>query len=142
LVGETGQALKRIVDEVVRINALVTEMAQAAQQQSTGIEEVNTAVNQMDQVTQQNAAMVEQSTAAARNLASETAELSRLASFFKVGAFGQSAKVRPAYEEKVVSRRAPARANTVAAARAKGSGRAVVAMAPKEAPAEGEWQEF
>jgi methyl-accepting chemotaxis protein len=85
-VGESGQALKRIVDQVVQINSLVTEMAQAAQQQSTGIEEVNTAVSQMDQVTQQNAAMVEESTAASRNLASETQALADIVAFFTVGA--------------------------------------------------------
>jgi methyl-accepting chemotaxis protein len=84
-VGESGQALKRIVDQVVQINSLVTEMAQAAEQQSTGIEQVNVAVGQMDQVTQQNAAMVEESTAASRNLASETQALSDLVSFFTVG---------------------------------------------------------
>ena len=85
LVGESGQALRKIVAQVVEINSLVSEMAQAAQQQSTGIEEVNTAVTQMDQVTQQNAAMVEQSTAASRNLASETTQLSELIAFFAVG---------------------------------------------------------
>ncbi len=84
-VGETGHALKRIVDQVVQINSLVTEMAQAAEQQSTGIEQVNVAVGQMDQVTQQNAAMVEESTAATRNLASETQVLSNLVAFFTVG---------------------------------------------------------
>jgi methyl-accepting chemotaxis protein len=84
-VGETGQALKRIVDQVVQINALVGEMAQAAEQQSSGIEQVNSAVGQMDQVTQQNAAMVEQSTAAARNMAGETKALTELIGFFSVG---------------------------------------------------------
>ena len=85
LVGESGQALRAIVAQVVEINSLVSEMALAAQQQSTGIEEVNTAVTQMDQVTQQNAAMVEQSTAASRNLAGETGQLSELVAFFSVG---------------------------------------------------------
>ncbi len=85
LVGDSGQALRKIVAQVVEINSLVTEMAQAAQQQSTGIEEVNTAVTQMDQVTQQNAAMVEESTAASRNLASETTQLSGIIAFFQVG---------------------------------------------------------
>jgi Methyl-accepting chemotaxis protein len=84
-VGETGLALKRIVDQVQQINDLVSEMAQAAEQQSTGIEQVNAAVGQMDQVTQQNAAMVEESTAASRNLAEETKVLTNLISFFSVG---------------------------------------------------------
>jgi len=92
LVGESGAALRRIMDQVQQINSLVTEMAQAAEQQSTGIEEVNSAVSQMDQVTQQNAAMVEQSTAAARGLAGETEHLQELVGFFDVG--GQTQIVR------------------------------------------------
>jgi methyl-accepting chemotaxis protein len=84
LVGESGSALKRIVDQVQQISSLVSEMAGAAEQQSTGIQQVNAAVGQMDQVTQQNAAMVEQSTAAARNLAHETQLLKDLVCFFQV----------------------------------------------------------
>jgi methyl-accepting chemotaxis protein len=101
LVGESGQALRAIVAQVVEINALVSEMAQAAQQQSTGIEEVNTAVTQMDQVTQQNAAMVEQSTAASRNLAGETTQLSELVAFFNVG--GEAGK-KPQTPPRAVAR--------------------------------------
>jgi methyl-accepting chemotaxis protein len=141
-VGESGDALRRIVDQVIQINALVSEMAAAAQQQSTGIEEVNSAVAQMDQVTQQNAAMVEQSTAAARNLASETAELTQLASFFNVGTIEPTAKARPAYEEKVTPARTSGRARPTAVARNNGSGRTTAAVALKDEPAEGEWQEF
>ncbi len=133
-VDESGHALKRIVDQVVEINALVTEMAQAAQQQSTGIEEVNTAVSQMDQVTQQNAAMVEQSTAAARNLATETAELSRLVSFFGVG--DAAGKVAPRRALK-----AAGSPGTLPAARAGGHRTAVALRLREEAAAE-DWQEF
>jgi methyl-accepting chemotaxis protein len=142
LVGESGEALKKIVEQVIEINTLVSEMAQAAQQQSTGIEEVNVAVNQMDQVTQQNAAMVEQSTAASRNLATETAELARLVSFFKVGD-APSASLRPAAAPvhplpgKAVSRAVPR-----AQAHVAGGRRASAALAVKAAPAEDEWQEF
>jgi methyl-accepting chemotaxis protein len=83
-VGETGEALKKIVSQVEGINALVAEIAKAAEQQATGIQEVNAAVGQMDQVTQQNAAMVEQSTAASRSLAGDTQRLSELVGFFSV----------------------------------------------------------
>jgi methyl-accepting chemotaxis protein len=95
-VGESGQALKRIVDQVVQINSLVTEMAQASQQQSTGIGEVSVAINQMDQVTQQNAAMVEESTAASRKLASETNLLSELVRVFTIGDSKQTSHSVPA----------------------------------------------
>jgi methyl-accepting chemotaxis protein len=84
-VGQSGEALRQIVEQIVEINELVTEIAQAASQQSTGIEEVNSAVNQMDQVTQQNAAMVEQSTAAAHHLSAEAQNLAALVVNFNVG---------------------------------------------------------
>ena len=74
-VAESGNALTRIAAQVVEIDALMSEMLDAARQQSTGIGGVNTAVAEMDQVTQRNAAMVEQTTAASRELARETAEL-------------------------------------------------------------------
>lgn len=83
-VDETGQALKRIVEQVISINALVSEMAHAAEQQATGIDEVNQAVTQMDQTTQKNAAMVQQSTSAARELAKQTSTLDQMMSFFSV----------------------------------------------------------
>ncbi|MDE3114736.1 MAG: globin-coupled sensor protein [Pseudomonadota bacterium] len=136
-VGESGKALKAIVEQVTSINALVREMAEAARQQSTGIEEVNVAVSQMDQVTQQNAAMVEESTAAARSLADETAELSRLVGFFKVreSAGGERAPAkterRSAAATANVSPRGPVRPR-----------RGSAAQALKPVAAEDDWQEF
>jgi len=102
-VGDTGEALNRIVQQILQINALVSQVSQAAEQQSHGISEVNTAVSQMDQVTQQNAAMVEESTAAARSLAHETETLRDLVAFFDVG---DDAVVRTSSKLRVVARRA------------------------------------
>jgi methyl-accepting chemotaxis protein len=85
LFGEFGGAMKQIVYQIEQINSLVTDMAQAAGQQSTGIEEVNAAVRQMDQVTQQNAEMVKERTAASRNLVGETQTLQNVVKFFNVG---------------------------------------------------------
>ncbi len=85
LVGETGQALMRIVEQVKEVTAAVSEIATSAQEQATGLQEVNTAVNQMDQVTQQNAAMVEQTTAASHSLAQEAAQLATLTERFELG---------------------------------------------------------
>ena len=86
LVGQTGEALQRIVGRVAEIDTLVGEIAASAQEQSLGLAQVNTAVNQMDQVTQQNAAMVEQSTAASHNLANEAQTLAESAAKFRVSA--------------------------------------------------------
>ncbi|GAA0559993.1 methyl-accepting chemotaxis protein [Rhizomicrobium electricum] len=129
LVGESGAALRQIVEQVQQINQLVNEMALAAEQQSTGIEEVNAAVTQMDQMTQQNAAMVEQSTAASRSLAGETHTLQEMVSFFNVGKVAAAAK--PVPQPHVGAK--PGRPALKAVA---GSRRAAAA-----APA-GDWEEF
>lgn len=144
LVGESGQALRKIVSQVVDINSLVTEMALAAQQQSTGIEEVNTAVTQMDQVTQQNAAMVEQSTAASRNLATETAELSELVSFFRVNADEAPSTRRAAAPVAISAAKPAARPAPKPQAKTAASGgrRTAVAVARREDEHEADWQEF
>ncbi len=85
LVGQAGEALRRIVSQVADIDRLVVEIAASAQEQATGLHEVNAAVNQMDQVVQQNAAMVEESTAATHSLKGEAGELSSLVGRFNVG---------------------------------------------------------
>ncbi len=132
--------MKRIVEQVVQINALVTQMAQAAEQQSTGIEEVNVAVNQMDQVTQQNAAMVEQSTAASRNLAAETQSLSNVVGFFSVG----TALAKPSVPVVPIAAKPSAKPTARAAARPSGGHRAAAAVARKPAPENDtdDWTEF
>jgi len=132
LVGESGGALKRIVDQVQQISSLVSEMAGAAEQQSTGIQQVNSAVGQMDQVTQQNAAMVEQSTAASRNLASETQILQELVAFFHVASRSAAAvhpgSAQPRAKAQTTPLHPPAALRRTAVA---------VARAPQE-----EWSEF
>jgi len=102
LVGETGEALRRIVERVGEIDSLVSEIAASSAEQATALNEVNTAVNQMDQVTQQNAAMVEQSTAATHSLKSETGELARLLQQFTLDDQPRRAAAPP-----VASRPAP-----------------------------------
>ena len=95
LVGETGQALQRIVSHVDEVSKLVSEIAASAREEATGIAEVNLAVNQMDQVTQQNAAMVEETTAASRMLADQTEELFGLVSRFQLSQGGRATAPAP-----------------------------------------------
>jgi methyl-accepting chemotaxis protein len=91
LVGETGDALVVIEQEVNEITGHVQAIVEAAREQSTGIHEINTAVNSMDQSTQQNAAMVEETNAASHTLATEAASLNDLLAQFNLGN-GQSAR--------------------------------------------------
>ncbi|WP_333586816.1 methyl-accepting chemotaxis protein, partial [Phenylobacterium sp.] len=94
LVGQTGEALQRIVSQVAEIDGLVSEIAASAQEQATGLHQVNTAVNEMDRVTQQNAAMVEETTAASHSLASEAESLAQSVGRFNIGSSGEQAPVR------------------------------------------------
>jgi methyl-accepting chemotaxis protein len=110
LVGQAGEALHRIVEQVAEIDAIVEEITHSSQEQATGLAQVNTAVNQMDQVVQQNAAMVEQSTAASHGLAQEADTLAELTRGFQVG----GAEVRSA--------RAPANVKPPPAARGRVAG--------------------
>ena len=109
LVGQTGEALRAIVDQVASIDSLVREIAASAQEQATGLHQVNSAVNQMDQVVQQNAAMVEEATAATHSLKGEAGELANLVGRFKVEA-GASAPVATASASRSVA--SPVRAMT------------------------------
>ncbi|WP_425992732.1 methyl-accepting chemotaxis protein [Brevundimonas sp. TWP2-3-2] len=135
LVGQTGEALQRIVGRVAEIDGLVSEIAASAQEQATGLQQVNTAVNQMDQVTQQNAAMVEQSTAASHSLSQEAETLAGSVSRFQIGA------VAHAPAERGAPRSQPRPANRpVAQMRTVGSGGA--ARKPQPVASEDGWEEF
>ena len=144
-VRESGVALKNITEQVVQINALVTEVARAAEQQSTGIEQVNATVGQMDQLTQQNAAMVEESTAASRNLVTKTQSLANVVEFFSVGANGALAGPRSPVDSKAAKLPAQAagRAPQVAAQPAGGHrAAAAVARKPDVEKETDDWVEF
>ncbi|PQZ75865.1 MULTISPECIES: methyl-accepting chemotaxis protein [unclassified Brevundimonas] len=84
LVGDTGEALKRIGGQIERVTAITGEIVASSQEQSSGLQQVNVAVNQMDQVTQQNAAMVEEATAASHSLAQDARELDRMMGQFSL----------------------------------------------------------
>ncbi len=83
LVGDTGHVLDGIVAKVAEIDALISGMAQSAQEQAVGLSQVNVAVNQMDQAIQRNAAMMEETTVAAANLRHETSDLANLVARFR-----------------------------------------------------------
>ncbi len=136
LVGQTETSLARIVGQVAEISAVVATIAASAGDQATGLREVNAAVTQMDQATQQNAAMVEETTAASRNLAKETEDLLRLTARFTLGR-AAAARTTPG------AARAPAPAPRprpkVAVVRAAAGGGSSAAR--RSEPAES-WEEF
>jgi methyl-accepting chemotaxis protein len=75
LVATAGATLQELVQQVQRVNDLMTEITVASKEQSDGVAQVSLAVAQLDQMTQQNATMVEQSTAAAVSLGERSQRL-------------------------------------------------------------------
>ena len=103
LVGDTGQALERIVDQITRLTAIAREISASSQEQSSGLQQVNIAVTQMDQVTQQNAAMVEESTAASHSLAQDARELDRMMGQFSLEEAAMDARGQQRMLERAVA---------------------------------------
>ena len=75
LVGQTGDTLTSIVDQILEVVKNVDAIVRASNEQASGLKEINDAVNIIDQGTQHTAAMCEESNAAAHTLAREAADL-------------------------------------------------------------------
>jgi methyl-accepting chemotaxis protein len=106
LVGEAGEALRRIAASVNGISDHVADIAGSAQEQSASLTEVNTSMSQLDQVTQQNAAMFEETTAASQNLVAQADALSARMARFRVGlAASGAARARVSASQIPVPRR-------------------------------------
>jgi methyl-accepting chemotaxis protein len=84
LVGEAGQTMNEIVASVEQVAEIMSQIAEAGQEQTSGIQQVNQAVTQMDGMTQQNAALVEEATAAAASMQNQAILLARTVSAFKL----------------------------------------------------------
>ena len=112
LVAETGGSLHRIVEQVNRIDVVVTGIASSAEAQSTSLREVNTAVQEIDQVTQKNAAMSEETNAASRSLAEDSAELVQIVSRFKIGEIETRAPRAPSAARPMLKRTATSRSGS------------------------------
>jgi len=76
LVGQTSEALGRILAQVAEVDGLVSALAKAGEGQVGALKQVGGAVGQADQATRQGAAGVSQALAAARALRLHAAELS------------------------------------------------------------------
>ncbi|MFC0131457.1 methyl-accepting chemotaxis protein [Massilia eurypsychrophila] len=84
LVGQAGVTMDEVVASVKRVTDIMSEIANASQEQSAGIEQVNLSIIEMDSMTQQNAALVEEAAAAAQSLQDQASELAHVVSIFKL----------------------------------------------------------
>lgn len=138
LVGEAGEALRRIAASVNGISDHVTDIASSAQEQSASLTEVNTSMSQLDQVTQQNAAMFEETTAASQNLVAQADALSARMERFRVGqgsATASSARAATPSPQ-------PRRDGATAWPRRETAAAPTVAGALALKPAEDAWEDF
>jgi methyl-accepting chemotaxis protein len=84
LVGEAGDALKRISNQIKSSSDIVSKIAHSAAEQDTTLRSISSSLNQLDAATQHNAAMAEETTASAEALAADTEELLNLIRTFRV----------------------------------------------------------
>lgn len=82
-VHHAGERLQEIVSASKDVASLISEIANASQEQTSGLEQINTAVAEMDHMTQENAALVEKSSASADALSHQADDLMSMMSFFK-----------------------------------------------------------
>ncbi|NML63341.1 methyl-accepting chemotaxis protein [Massilia sp. RP-1-19] len=149
LVGQAGVTMDEVVASVKRVTDIMSEIANASQEQSAGIEQVNLSIIEMDSMTQQNAALVEEAAAAAQSLQDQAGELARVVSIFKL-VEGEEIHVA---EAAPLAAAAPAARQVVAKAKpalkrpaARAAAPAAPAAQPKKIAAStagnDEWEEF
>jgi methyl-accepting chemotaxis protein len=83
-VGQTGEALRRIMSQVTEINDVISGIASDSRKQATALSEINAAIEQLNEVTRKNATMVEQSSDAGRSLTRQTERLAELVGQFQI----------------------------------------------------------
>ncbi|CAM4157868.1 methyl-accepting chemotaxis protein [Serratia silvae] len=83
-VSASGIALKAAADNSGLMKQYVSDIAQAANEQSLGVGQVHLALNQLEQVTQQNAALVSQAASASQVLDNQAAAMTKLVNRFIV----------------------------------------------------------
>jgi methyl-accepting chemotaxis protein len=126
-VGLAGQALQKIVSQVLDVESAISDIAGRASKQAQGLRDIQSVVAQVDKNTQANAAMAEETTRATRALQQETTDLARTVEDFTLArADGERAPPKPA---------APGPSRGVVALKAVGRGGA--AAAPDD-----DWAEF
>lgn len=76
--------MTEIVAAVERVNAIMSDISTAFDEQSSGIEQVNATVTQMEQTMQRNTALVEETAAAALSLEEQGARLSNAVAQFRL----------------------------------------------------------
>jgi len=84
IAGETASSLKEIVSGINESSLLISDIANASEEQSTNISHINTGINQVVSVIQQNSATAQESAAASEEMSSQSSVLQQLISQFNL----------------------------------------------------------
>ena len=84
IANNTSKAFSEIVEEIQKVNDLISEIAASSTEQAQGISEINEGVARIDDVTQQNTANAEEGAASAEQLSSQADQLNELLSRFNL----------------------------------------------------------
>ena len=95
IAGRVGDALTEIVGSSRKVNALLSEIASASQEQAEGVDQVNKGVTDLDKVTQQNAGNSEELAAGAEETAAQVGTLRDTVSSFRTRGATASAAASP-----------------------------------------------
>ncbi len=80
----TAQALDKIVDGIEQVATLISNIANASNEQTVGIKQINQGIMQVSQVVQSNSATSEESAAASEELSSQATLLKETVNQFKI----------------------------------------------------------
>lgn len=103
LASETAEYFKKIVEGSEKTSKLVSEIAQASNEQASRISQVDTGIEQVSQIVQTNSAMAEESAASGEELSGQAATLKEMVARFELRKSGKQAPAAPAKQETVVA---------------------------------------
>jgi methyl-accepting chemotaxis protein len=83
LVNETAVQFKEIFEKAIEVDELVSEVANASQEQSRAVEQITTALNQVEHIVQNNTANAEQNASTSEELAGQANNLRDMIREFK-----------------------------------------------------------
>ncbi len=81
----TAESFQEIMKNSIRVSEIISQIADASNDQASGISQIASGVNQINKVTQQTTANAEETAAAAEELASQAEELKRSLAYFHLG---------------------------------------------------------
>jgi methyl-accepting chemotaxis protein len=94
------QALNLIIENVDRVNEMVSEISVATKEQSQGIQEITKAMSQLDQVTQQNASVAQFASKSSEELNKEAYMVQDIASKLNFVVNGKQSSFEKKFDEK------------------------------------------